>query len=167
MENIKKNPLSLQLNAEDFLPASNEEKQSLVVMRESVNFWKDGIRRLKKNKIAMVSFVFIIAIAIFVVVYGRMIEIYFTVSLAPIPMATMVNRGGGQMGHNYLRSLFALAFQAFLIIVCVAIYAVLIQSISVSEDISQAIWGCMGYTILLCFALFKTGSLSRSIFSAH
>ena len=65
MENIKKNPLSLQLNAEDFLPASNEEKQSLVVMRESVNFWKDGIRRLKKNKIAMVSFVFIIAIAIF------------------------------------------------------------------------------------------------------
>lgn len=109
----------------------------------------------------------IIAIAIFVVVYGRMIEIYLTVSLAPIPMATMVNRGGGQMGQNYLRSLFALAFQAFLIMVCVAIYAVLIQSISVSEDISQAIWGCMGYTILLCFALFKTGSLSRSIFSAH
>ncbi len=65
MENIKKNPLSLQLNADDFLPASNEEKQSLVVMRESVNFWKDGLRRLKKNKIAMVSFVFIIAIAIF------------------------------------------------------------------------------------------------------
>ena len=109
----------------------------------------------------------IIAIAIFVVVYGRMIEIYLTVSLAPIPMATMVNRGGGQMGHNYLRSLFALAFQAFLIMVCVAIYAVLIQSISVSEDISQAIWGCMGYTILLCFALFKTGSFSRYIFSVH
>ena len=65
MENIKKNPLSLQLNADDFLPASNEEKQSLVIMRESVNFWKDGLRRLKKNKIAMVSFVFIIAIAIF------------------------------------------------------------------------------------------------------
>ena len=65
MENLKKNPLSLQLNVEDFAPASNDEKKSLVVMRESVNFWKDGLRRLRKNKIAMFSLVVIILIAIF------------------------------------------------------------------------------------------------------
>jgi hypothetical protein len=96
-----------------------------------------------------------------------MIEIYLVTSIAPIPMATMVNREWGQMGQNYLRSLFALAFQAFLIIVCVAIYAVLIQNIAVDTDVSKAIWTCMGYTVLLAFTLFKTGSVSKSIFNAH
>ena len=90
-----------------------------------------------------------------------------TVSVGPIPMATMVNRDWGMTGQNYLRSLLALGFQAFLIMVCVAIYAVLIQSIPSSSDISAALWGCMGYTVLLCFALFKTGSLSKSLFGAH
>ena len=108
-----------------------------------------------------------LTICIFIIVYGRMIEIYLTTSIAPIPMATMLNREWDGMGQNYLRSLFALGFQAFLIIVCVAIYAVLIKSISVSTDISKAIWTCMGYTVLLCFTLFKTGSLAKSIFSAH
>jgi hypothetical protein len=108
-----------------------------------------------------------LTICIFIIVYGRMIEIYLMTSLAPIPMATMMNREWGGMGQNYLRSLFALAFQAFLIIVCVAIYAVLVQSISVDEDVSKAIWTCMGYTVLLCFTLFKTGSLAKSIFNAH
>lgn len=88
-------------------------------------------------------------------------------SIAPIPMATMTNREWGQMGQNYLRSLLALAFQAFLIIVCVAIYAVLVQNIAVADNISTAIWTCMGYTVLLCFSLFKTGSLAKSIFNAH
>jgi len=88
-------------------------------------------------------------------------------SIAPIPMATMTNREWGQMGQNYLRSLLALAFQAFLIIVCVAIYAVLVQNIALSGDISGAIWSCMGYTVLLCFTLFKTGSLAKSLFNAH
>ena len=88
-------------------------------------------------------------------------------SVAPIPMATMVNREWGQMGQNYLRSLLALGFQAFLIVVCVAIYAVLVQNIAVSTDISSAIWTCMGYTVLLCFSLFKTGSLAKSVFNAH
>lgn len=88
-------------------------------------------------------------------------------SVAPIPMATMVSKEGGNMGQNYLRSLFALAFQAFLIIVCIAIYAALVQNISVDADISSAIWTCMGYTVLLCFTLFKTGSMAKSIFSAH
>lgn len=108
-----------------------------------------------------------LTICIFIIVYGRMIEIYLATSIAPIPMATMMNRESGGMGQNYLRSLFALGFQGFLIIVCVAIYAVLVQSISVDADVSKAIWTCMGYTVLLCFTLFKTGSLAKSIFNAH
>ena len=108
-----------------------------------------------------------LTICIFIIVYGRMIEIYLATSIAPIPMATMLNRESGGMGQNYLRSLFALGFQGFLIIVCVAIYAILVKSISVSTDVSKAIWTCMGYTVLLCFTLFKTGSLAKSIFNAH
>ena len=88
-------------------------------------------------------------------------------AMAPIPMATAVNRELGQMGQNYLRSLLALGFQGFLIIVCVAIYAVLVQNMVIEEDITAAIWTCMGYTVLLCFTLFKTGSLSKSIFNTH
>lgn len=108
-----------------------------------------------------------LTVCIFVVIYGRMIEIYLVTSIAPIPMATMVNREWGNMGQNYLRSLLALAFQAFLIIVCVGIYAVLVKNITTGTDIMNAIWTCMGYTVLLCFTLFKTGSLAKSIFNAH
>ena len=108
-----------------------------------------------------------LAICIFIITYGRMIEIYLVTSVAPIPMATMANREWGQMGQNYLRSLFALGFQAFLIIICVAIYAILVRGIAVESDVSTAIWTSMGYTVLLCFPLFKTSSLARSIFHAH
>ena len=108
-----------------------------------------------------------LTICIFIIVYGRMIEIYLATSIAPIPMATMLNRESGGMGQNYLRSLFALGFQGFLIIVCVAIYAVLVRGIAVDTDVSKAIWTCMGYTVLLCFTLFKTGSLAKTIFSVH
>ena len=108
-----------------------------------------------------------LTICIFIITYGRMLEIYLVTSVAPIPMAAMLGREWGGMGQNYLKSLFALGFQAFLIMVCVAIYAVLVQNISVSDDISMAIWTCMGYTVLLCFTLFKTGSLAKSVFSAH
>ncbi|MBU3819522.1 MAG: hypothetical protein H9864_04010 [Candidatus Faecalibacterium intestinavium] len=106
-------------------------------------------------------------ICIFIVIYGRMIEIYLVTSVAPIPMATMMGKEWGGMGQNYLRSLFALGFQAFLIIVCVAIYAVLVQGIATEDDIIMAIWTCVGYTVLLCFTLFKTGSLSKAVFQAH
>ena len=107
-------------------------------------------------------------ICIFIVIYGRMIEIYLVTSVAPIPMATMMSREvGGGMGQNYLRSLIALGFQAFLIIVCVAIYAVLVQNIATESDVIMAIWSCVGYTVLVCFTLFKTGSLSKSVFNAH
>ena len=108
-----------------------------------------------------------ITICIFIITYGRMIEVFLVTSVAPIPMATMVNREWGQMGQNYLRTLLSLGFQAFLIVVCVAIYSVLVQNISVSGDIGAAIWTCMGYTVLLCFCLFKTSSLARSVFNAH
>ena len=109
----------------------------------------------------------VLSICIMLVIYGRMIEVYLTTSVGPIPLATMTNRDWSHTGQNYLKSLFALAFQAFLIMVCVGIYSVLVRNIGTTGDISGAIWACMGYTVLLCFALFKTGSLSKSLFGAH
>lgn len=104
---------------------------------------------------------------IFVIVYGRMVEIYLMVSLAPIPFATFGNHEQSHTGQNYLRSLFALGFQGFLIMICVGIYAVLIQNLSFSDNIISSIWGVMGYTVLLAFTLFKTGSLVKSVFAAN
>ena len=67
-----------------------------------------------------------------------------------------------------LRSiLFALGFQGFLILICVAIYAVLLQNVAISGDAINSIWSIVGYTVLLCFTLFKTGSVARSILGAH
>ena len=109
----------------------------------------------------------ILSIVIFVIVYGRMIEIYMMVSLAPVPMATWGNHEQSRVGQNYLRSLFALGFQGFLILICVAIYAVLLQNVAISGDAINSIWSIVGYTMLLCFTLFKTGSVARSILGAH
>ena len=106
-------------------------------------------------------------IVVFIIVYGRMIEIYIYTSLAPLPMATLTSREMGSMGQNYLKSLLAVGFQGLLIMVCVAIYAVLIQSIATSGDPIGAIWASIGYTILLCFTMFKTGTVAKSIFGAH
>ena len=111
--------------------------------------------------------IYILSALIFVIVYARMIEIYLMVSLAPIPFATFGNREQSQIGQNYLRSLFALGFQGFLIMVCVGIYAVLIQTVTFSTDIIGSLWGVMGYTILLAFTLFKTGAVAKSILHAH
>jgi len=108
-----------------------------------------------------------LSVIIFVIVYGRMVEVYLMTSLAPIPFATFGNREQSQIGQNYLRSLFALGFQGFLIIICVGIYAVLIQTVAFSEDIIASIWGVMGYTVLLCFTLFKTGTLAKGVLNAH
>ena len=109
----------------------------------------------------------IMAILITVILYGRMIEIYCTVSIAPIPIATMSNREWGSIGTNYLKGLFALAFQGFLIMVCVGIYAVLINGMIVADNIHSALFSVAAYTVILCFSLFKTGSLAKSIFHAH
>lgn len=106
-------------------------------------------------------------IVIFVIVYGRMLEIYLLTSLAPIPVATLSNRELGSMGQNYLKSLFAVGFQGLLILLCVGIYGVLVQGIAIGGDPIGALWGCVGYTVLLCFMLFKTGSIAKSIFGAH
>lgn len=111
--------------------------------------------------------VHILSICIFLVIYGRMIEIYLVTSLGPIPLSMFGNNEWRGVGENYLKSLLALGFQAFLIMVVVGIYSVLIQDIATVEDISGAIWGCMGYTVLLCFCLFMTGSISKAVFTAH
>ena len=108
-----------------------------------------------------------ISVCVFIIIYGRMLEIYLTCSIAPIPFSTMINREWGHIGNSYLKSLFGLAFQGFLIMVCVAIYSILLQTITASSNIHAAIWGCAGYTVLLCFTLFKTGSLSKGIWGAH
>jgi len=110
---------------------------------------------------------FAMTVAIFILVYGRMIEIYCVVSIAPLPLSTLANREWGQIGNNYLKSLFALAFQGFLILVCVAVYAVLIQTMPLSGNLHLMLLSRVGYTALLCFALFKTSSLSKSVFSSH
>lgn len=108
----------------------------------------------------------IMSVLITVIMYGRMIEIYLYTSVAPIPFATMSNREWGQMGTNYFRGLFALAFQAFLMMVCVGIYAALVASIQLTSNIHSALFGIAAYTIILCFSLLKTGSLSKQIFNA-
>ena len=109
----------------------------------------------------------ILSIAIFVIVYGRMVEIYLAVSLAPVPFSTFGSKEQSQIGQNYLRSLLALGLQGFLIMICVGIYAVLIQGVSFASDPIGSIWGVIGYTVLLCFTLLKTGTLARSILNAH
>lgn len=109
----------------------------------------------------------VMSIVITIICYGRMIEIYLYTSVAPIPFATMTNREWGQIGNNYFRGLFALAFQAFLMMVCVGIYGVLIATIHISADIHAALFGVAGYTVLLCYTLLKTSSLSKQIFGSH
>ena len=108
-----------------------------------------------------------LSIIIFIIVYGRMIEIYLYTSVAPVPFATMTNREWGQIGTNYFRGLFALAFQAFLMMVCVGIYAALVAGIQLSDNLHSSLWGVAAYTVVLCFSLTKTGSLSKQIFNSH
>lgn len=116
----------------------------------------------------VVQFLFnILAMIIYVIVVGRMIEIYLYVSMAPIPFATFGNREQSMIGQNYFRSLFALGFQGFLIMVCVGIYAVMIRDVAFTSDIMGSLWNALGFTILLGFTLFKTGSVAKSILHAH
>jgi hypothetical protein len=143
----------------------NAQIANLETQLEAMSIWELMGLWLETNIVGLLMS--ILSILVFVIVYGRMLEIYLTVSLAPIPFSTLANRELGQIGQNYLRSLFALAFQGFLIMVCIAIYAILVGGITSATNIHAAIWGAVGYTVLLCFALFKTGTLSKSIFNAH
>ena len=106
------------------------------------------------------------AVFIFIVVNGRMIEIYLYVSMAPIPFATFGNQEQSQMGQNYFKALWALGLQGFLIMVCVGIYAVMIQSVAFSSDIMASMWKVFGFTVLLGFTLLKSGSIAKSILHA-
>ena len=109
----------------------------------------------------------IMSVLITVVLYGRMIEIYLYCSVSPIPFATMTNREWGQIGNNYLKGLFALGFQGFLIMICVGIYAVLVNNMVIADNLHTAIFSIAAYTVLLCFNLLKSGALAKSLFHAH
>ena len=109
----------------------------------------------------------VMSVLITVILYGRMIEIYCYTSVAPIPFATLTNREWGSIGTNYVKGIAALAFQGFFIMVCVGIYAVLVSGITVSGNLHTALWSVLAYTVLLCSAMFKTGSMSKSIFGGH
>ena len=109
----------------------------------------------------------LLSIVIMVVLYGRMVEIYLYTSAAPVPFATMMNREWGSIGTNYLRGLFALGFQGFFMMVCVGIYAVLVRSLAVTGDIHTSLFAIAAYTVLLCFSLFRTGALAKSVFNAR
>jgi len=149
---------SLEAGAGDALAAFRSQLEEMGFF-ELIGLWLETF---------IVSFSLqILNIVIFIIIFGRMLEIYLTVSIAPIPFATMTNRDWGQMGNNYIKALFALGFQGFFIMVCVAIYAALVQAIPSANNAHAAIWTVLGYTVLLCFSLFKTGSLSKSLFNAH
>lgn len=109
----------------------------------------------------------ILSVIITVIMYGRMIEIYLYTSVAPIPFATMTNKEWGNIGNNYLKGLFALAFQGFFMLVCVGIYSVLVNAMTISTNLHGAMFSVAAYTVVLAFSLFKAGSLSKSIFNAH
>ena len=144
------------------------DASTLLTMESTLRSMSNGALLVVFLQCFIVQFLtWILSILIFVIVYARMIEIYLMVSLAPIPFATFGNREQSMIGQNYLRSLFALGFQGFLIMVCIGIYAVLIQSVAFSSDIVGSLWGVVGYTVLLAFTLFKTGSVAKSVLHAH
>ena len=149
---------SLELGGSAMMSTIYAQLESMGIAELYLIFYETQIVTLGMN---------IMAVIIFIISYGRMIEIYCVTSLAPIPLSTMANREWGQMGNNYLRSIAALAFQGFLIMVCLAIYAVLISTIPFTDNIHLTSWLAAGYCVLLCFALLKIGNLSKSVFNAH
>lgn len=147
---------------------SIDASSTIAAMRVGMQAMNEGELLLLLLECGLVNFGFkILSLLITVSLYGRMIEIYLYCSVAPIPFATIANKEWGSIGTNYLKGLFALAFQGFFIVVCVGIYAALIASMTISSDVHMALFSILAYTVLLCFALFKTSSLSKSIFNAH
>lgn len=155
--------------------SSISSSTSLDVQDTLVNMFHSGMDAMEIGELVrlgletmVVSFSMeIMSVLITVILYGRMIEIYLYASIAPIPAATVTNREWGTIGTNYLKGLAALAFQGFFIMVCVAVYAVLASGVSVASDLHAALWSVAAYTVLLCYSLLKTGSLSKSVFQAH
>ena len=162
---IVTNTWNIVMGVFDATQAVVNQSAGVIIGETSIDF--DTLLPDLESRLEAMLTMNILSICIFLVTYGRMIEIYTVTALGPIPLATLGNAEWRGMGQNYLKSLLALGFQAFLIMVVVGIYAVLIQDIGTAEDISGAIWGCMGYTVLLCFCLFKTGSISKAVFTAH
>lgn len=142
--------------------------ESLAAMQEGLKDMEIPELLLLVMETSLVSLCMkIMSVLITVILYGRMIEIYAYCSVSPIPFATMTNREWGQIGNNYLKGLFALGFQGFLIMICVGIYAVLVGEMVLADNLHSAIFSLAAYTVILCFSLFKSGALAKSIFNAH
>ena len=141
---------------------------AIATLTESLEDMEIGELFLLAMEILLISLTMsILSVIITVIMYGRMIEIYLYTSVAPIPFATMTNKEWGNIGNNYLKGLFALAFQGFFMLVCVGIYSVLVNAMTISTNLHGAMFSVAAYTVVLAFSLFKTGSLSKSIFNAH
>ena len=144
------------------------DASALAAMESTVDAMENGPLFMLLLQSFVVQFLLqLLSIIIFVIINSRMVEIYMMTSLAPIPFATFGNEKQSMMGENYLRNLFAIGFQGFLIMVCVGIYAVLVQSAAFSTDIIGSLWKVLGFTVLLAFTLFKTGSVAKSILHGH
>ncbi|MEM1486430.1 CD0415/CD1112 family protein (plasmid) [Oscillospiraceae bacterium PP1C4] len=111
--------------------------------------------------------IYAIWIAVNVILLGRMIEIYMVCSVGPIPFSTLVNKEWSGIGQNYIKALAALAFQGFFIVICVAVYNVLVRSLTITEDLKSSLVQVLIYTAALCFTLLKTKSVANSVFNAH
>ena len=158
LEGILRTYLATAINVDSMLEAMN-------TAMESMNIGELVVLALESMLVSLCMK--ILSVLITVILYGRMIEIYLYTSVAPIPFATLSNREWGQVGNNYLRGLLALGFQGFFMMVCVGIYAVLVSTIEISDNMHSALFGIAAYTVILCFSLMKTANLSRSIFNAH
>ena len=109
----------------------------------------------------------ICSIFVQVICISRMLEIYIYCSISPIPIATLTNREWGGVGTNFIKNLFALAFQAFMMEICLVLFNALISGALVAEgSVIASICNCLVIGIMLCFTMLKCGSISKSIFNA-
>lgn len=117
-------------------------------------------------------------VIVMLVIISRMIEAFMYISIAPIPMSTFMNKEWGTIGNNWLRNLLAIAFQGVFIVVAIALFqtmfTVTLQGMlevdltdGASIDLYFSMILCIVWAIALCFTVFRSSSVSKSVFNAH
>lgn len=117
-------------------------------------------------------------VIVMLVIISRMIEAFMYISIAPIPMSTFMNKEWGTIGNNWLRNLLAIAFQGVFIVVAIALFqtmfTVTLQGMlevdltdGASIDLYFNMILCIVWAIALCFTVFRSSSVSKSVFNAH